>query len=186
MDQRQQALDRYYAAPNYCLFCSQVIMVREGEKIQDVRRRKFCNHSHAARHTNKGRIKIRPYPVCSNCGQPKGRKQGTNLCSTCLLLSRIATANNVTKSELYARRGSYQSARSAIRKHAAQVFEQSGLPLVCFVCGYSTALVVEIAHKRAVADFPGSATLEEINAIENLVALCPTHHAEFDLGLLKL
>lgn len=184
MDQRQPALDRYYAAPNYCLFCGEVIKVRDGERIPEVRSRKFCNHSHAARYTNKGRTKSRPYPVCSNCGQPKGRKQGTSLCATCLLLSRIATANNVTKAELYVRRGSYQSARSAIRKHAAQVFEQSGQPLVCQVCGYST--VVEICHKRAVADFPGSATLGEINAIENLIALCPNNHAEFDLGLLKL
>jgi hypothetical protein len=31
-----------------------------------------------------------------------------------------------------------------------------------------------------VKDFPPEAKLTEINAIDNLVALCPTHHWEFD------
>ena len=45
---------------------------------------------------------------------------------------------------------------------------------------------IEIAHKKAVSDFDDSATIAEINDINNLIALCPNCHWEFDNGLLKL
>jgi len=35
---------------------------------------------------------------------------------------------------------------------------------------------VEIAHIKAVSEFGDSATLKEINHIDNLVGLCPNHH----------
>jgi len=64
------------------------------------------------------------------------------------------------------------------------IFEQSGSPAACQICGYS--LHVEIAHRRPVSDFPDSATMKEINDIANLIILCPNHHWEFDHGLLNL
>ena len=54
----------------------------------------------------------------------------------------------------------------------------------CIACGYSKH--VEVCHIRAVADFSGTALLEEINQDTNLVGLCPNHHWEFDHGLLEL
>jgi hypothetical protein len=41
-----------------------------------------------------------------------------------------------------------------------------------------------VCHRRDVADFPDTATVREINALSNLVGLCPTHHWEFDNGCL--
>lgn len=54
----------------------------------------------------------------------------------------------------------------------------------CAVCGYGKH--VEIAHIRPISDFPDSATIKEINDLNNVVGLCPNHHWEFDNGLLKL
>jgi hypothetical protein len=54
----------------------------------------------------------------------------------------------------------------------------------CAVCGYDKH--VETAHIKAVASFPDTATIREINAPSNLVGLCPNHHWEFDNGLLEL
>jgi predicted HNH restriction endonuclease len=45
---------------------------------------------------------------------------------------------------------------------------------------------VDVCHIRALADFPLSALLGEINDEANLVYLCPNHHRELDAGLLKL
>jgi predicted restriction endonuclease len=89
-----------------------------------------------------------------------------------------------TKGELFAKYASYQSARSAIAKHAKKEIERARTPKVCCVCGYS--LHVETAHLRAVADFPDSAEISEINCTTNLIYLCPNHHWEYDNGHLAL
>lgn len=57
-------------------------------------------------------------------------------------------------------------------------------PLGCAACGYS--LHVDICHIRPVADFPDDATLREVNAPENLVALDKRCHWEFDNGYLTI
>jgi predicted restriction endonuclease len=41
---------------------------------------------------------------------------------------------------------------------------------------------VEICHRTDVKDFPDETLISEINNINNLVALCPNHHKEFDDG----
>lgn len=52
----------------------------------------------------------------------------------------------------------------------------------CVVCGYDKH--IDVCHIRAVKDFPVTATIAEVNAISNLVPLCPNHHWEFDNGYL--
>ena len=52
------------------------------------------------------------------------------------------------------------------------------------VCGYS--IHYEVRHIRAVKSFPDTATMAEVHNINNLIALCPNHHWEFDNGLLVL
>lgn len=76
----------------------------------------------------------------------------------------------------------YQPARSAIQKMARSVFFAQVQSPSCASCGYTTH--VEVAHRQAVAAFPETALVREINDLSNLVGLCPTHHWEFDnIGL---
>lgn len=89
-----------------------------------------------------------------------------------------------TKKELLTERKNYQSYRSGIRKLAEQIYKDSGQVLSCKICGYNKH--VEIAHIKAVSDFDDSTTIAEINDINNLVALCPNHHWEYDNGYIKL
>lgn len=89
-----------------------------------------------------------------------------------------------TKGDLLSSRKNYQSYRSAIRKLAEKTYKESGKPLSCSVCGYDKH--IEIAHIKAVSDFDNSSTIAEINSIDNLIALCPNHHWEYDNGILKL
>lgn len=89
-----------------------------------------------------------------------------------------------TKKELLSSRKNYQSYRSTIRKLAEMTYKASGKPMVCSVCGYDKH--VEIAHIKAVSDFNDSSTIAEINSVDNLIALCPNHHWEYDNGILKL
>jgi len=69
-------------------------------------------------------------------------------------------------------------AAGVLQGHARRVFFSAFKTTSCHVCGYSKH--VEIAHKRAVADFPVTATVGEINNLENLMSLCPNHHWEHD------
>lgn len=101
-----------------------------------------------------------------------------------LSLSKPSPILSRTKGELLNDRKNYQSYRSAIRKLAEAIYKSSGKPCCCAKCGYSNH--IEIAHIRAVSDFEDSATIAEINSIDNLIALCPNHHWEYDHGILQL
>lgn len=99
-------------------------------------------------------------------------------------LNKLSPVDSETKDGLLGKRKNYQSYRTAIRKRAEKVFSNSGKPLKCAICGYD--LYVEIAHIKAVSDFPGDTLISEINSEDNLIALCPNHHWEYDHGILKL
>ena len=40
---REKALVKYYENPSVCLFCGRVILVADGHKVRESRRKKFCN-----------------------------------------------------------------------------------------------------------------------------------------------
>ena len=196
---RAKAHAAYYANPNYCLQCGALIRIGIGQRARDARRKKFCDHRCAAIHQSPTR-KITPRgPVLVTCGMCRSdfvftkRYNGASkrrYCDTCAPKAMVITQGKrlvegvLTKAALFSARCNWQSARSSIRRHAAQAFAASGIPLQCLVCGYSK--YVEVCHKRPVAEFPGDATLDDINRLDNLIALCPNHHWEFDDGLLKL
>lgn len=89
-----------------------------------------------------------------------------------------------TKGNLFANRPNWWAAATNIRKHARKVYERSDKPKCCAICGYKH--YYEVCHLRAVSDFPDDTLISEINKIDNLIALCPNHHWEFDHGLLKI
>lgn len=65
-----------------------------------------------------------------------------------------------------------------VRNHAHRIAKLAGLLPQCVECGYTKH--VELCHKKPIHAFPLTATLSEINAIDNLVFLCPNHHWELD------
>lgn len=69
------------------------------------------------------------------------------------------------------------SAYALVRTRARAVAKKLGLDS-CEVCGYNKH--VEIAHIRGISTFEGDTLLSVINARENLKALCPNCHWEFD------
>ena len=85
---------------------------------------------------------------------------------------------NLTKGEIFERYKLWQTARSAIQKHARKIYENSEKTKQCVVCGYDKHY--EVAHIKAVSDFQDNSLISEINDIDNLIALCPNHHWEYD------
>lgn len=202
---RERALRRYYESPNRCLYCDSVIEVGEGQKVNQVKKKKFCNHSHAAKYNNRvypKRRKLSPRTgSCVKCGctivcvrSARGAVMLRRYCDSCLRIVRIGNAYvhlhgmngevyiaDRTKGELRERVGS-PDFRNRITLHAKKVFARSGKLRACAVCGYDVH--IDVCHVRAVADFSDDTLLSDINSEENLIALCPNHHWELDHDIL--
>lgn len=91
-------------------------------------------------------------------------------------IKKLGELDQKTKGQLIEELG-YFGARSSIQTHARKKKRN----LNCYVCDYS--IYCEVCHIKAVKDFPNSALICEINAVENLVELCPNHHWEMDNNL---
>lgn len=184
VSQRREAIERYLKRPNLCEFCGLPILVRDHERVPEVRKKKYCSHSCAAKHSNlaqKGRSTPRAIPTCKVCHKPfRGRATG-KICEECRKLGGVGS---VSKGVMFQKRTNWQSARSSIQKHAKAVYKEARKPKVCLICGYST--YVEVAHIKAVSSFGEEIKISEINDPNNLMALCPNHHWEFDHGLLSI
>ncbi len=196
--QRKLALGKYYADPGRCLDCGHVIHVGDGQKVSEVRRKRFCDHSCAAKYNNRGvrRTKDKDPNRCQGCD---GVINGLRIfCDSCLRKIRVKNAgkrfwnnnNNIryvgdlTKGELRERSKSYTSFRSRIGSHARRIYARSGKPYQCSICEYGAH--VDICHIKDVSEFSDNVLISEINAIENLTALCLNDHWEFDHGLINL
>lgn len=181
---RTKSLELYYQSPNHCSFCHSIIRVRPNEKVSQMRMKKFCNSSCFAFYANKTRVRVKKQKICASCSYPILRG---HYCAPCLALIKRRGKPPIgdrTKSELFSSRKNWQSARGAIVKHAIAVYRETNAPFRCAVCGY--AKHVQIAHKKAVSAFPGTALIREINHPDNLAPLCPNHHWEQENELLVL
>jgi len=163
---RKKRVDEYYANPNYCLNCNEMIMIPDNRKPAETKVKKFCSRSCAAIFNNKKRvrvIKVKEKP-------PKKERAD-------LLIYR-------TKGNIFETQKNWQSARSSIRSHAEATYYRSDKSKCCYLCGYDKHF--EIAHIKAVSDFDDYTLISIINHIDNLIGLCPNCHWEFDNGLIKL
>ena len=84
----------------------------------------------------------------------------------------------MTKGELFDRYTQWQTARSAIAKNARKVYLLSDKPKKCICCDYDKHY--EVAHIKSVNSFDDESLICEINDLDNLIALCPNHHWEYD------
>lgn len=164
---KKEALERYYSNPNYCLFCSKMIEVPEGKRVGEIKRKKFCNKSCAAKFNN------RIFPK---------RKKVTKEKNYCVL--NIDFLGYKTKGSLFEERKNWQSASSAIRRHARKKYSESGKDYRCKVCGYD--IHIDICHIKSVSSFGDDALIKDINSADNLVALCKNHHWEFDNKIIDI
>lgn len=179
---RKEALDRYYKNPNVCLECEKIIMVADNQHVIDARIKKFCCLKCAGSYHARERYKNYVYKVKKKvvrycpCGNELiGKKKW---CINCL------PVNNMTKKELFNKRKNWQSARTAIRQSADLIYKYNNGKYECLLCGYTKH--VELCHIKQVKDFNDNTLIKEINAFDNLVALCPTHHWEFDNNELSM
>lgn len=147
--------------------------------------RRFCSQQCANIVLGQELVKIRYCKTCNTVLNPNRTLTKAKYCQTCRSnKNRSSTISSLTKEELFSSRSSWQSARTAIRHLASNIYKNSDKPQECVACGYK--LHFEICHIKAVKDFDNSALISEINHIDNLIALCPTHHWEQENGYLNI
>ncbi len=187
---REKYLNEYYKNPNKCRFCNKTIEVRDGEKIQRARRRKFCNSSCSASFNNKiPKKKAVKEGICERCGcEIVYRKTDrgyirVRYCDGCREIAKAESRggehiSKLTKGKLRERYKNYTGFRGTISRHARDVYIKSGSEMKCKICGYDKW--VDICHNKPVADFSNDELIVVINDISNLTAYCKNHHWEFD------
>lgn len=194
---KEEAIRKYYLSPNICKECLKVIELNN-KKVSEIRVKVFCNKSCAAIFNNKKReqnvlytetrrIKfetlkneksIYRYNECK-CGELKLKT--AKLCSNC---KGINSVENKTYKEFKDRYSDWWNSRVPIAKDARRVYNKSDKPKECAVCGYNNH--IQVCHIKAVKDFDENTLIKEINSLDNLIALCPNHHWEYDHGLITI
>lgn len=139
----------------------------------------FCSRSCSAKTTNKTPKRKKKKSYCISCGTETlffRRKY----CSNCNPMNK--DWSTITYGEAVEKR-KYQK-NSRIRNLARRTYKQSDKPQCCIICGYTNHF--EVCHLKAISSFPDTATISEINNIDNLIALCPNHHWELDHNIITL
>jgi len=168
---RASKINDYYKNPVVCKYCGEIIKVKANQGVSEVKAKKFCNKRCAASYNNKKykkrynkRSKLHWAIIDMNViGGPVGRR---------------------TKKQILRDYKGYTAGRNAIRKHAQIRYHNSDKPKHCFICGYDKH--IEVCHIKSVSEFSDDAFVNDINNLNNLVALCPTHHWELDNKYLNL
>jgi predicted restriction endonuclease len=70
-------------------------------------------------------------------------------------------------------------AHARIRELARKTYKQSTKQKFC-ICGYRRHY--QVCHIKSINSFSDSTYISTINDLNNLIALCPTHHWELDHG----
>ncbi len=141
---------------------------------------KYCSISCAAQINNRAFPKRkRQRYFCKTCGAEARYRR--SYCENCDP-TRRQDFSNITIAEIRSR--AHYQANAWIRKLARRAYYESDKPKSCNRCGYTAHF--EICHLRPIQDFPADTPMSVVNNLDNLVALCPTCHWEFDHGLLSL
>ena len=141
----------------------------------------FCDTSCAAKHNNQTFPKRRASKHCAKCGAPIRADTLSKYCGDCYRQAR--SLNSKTLAEATYNKTD-NNRYTYIRAMARKGYLSSDRPKCCAVCGYDRH--IEICHIENIADSPKTAMISDINDLDNLTALCPNHHWEFDHSLLKV
>jgi predicted restriction endonuclease len=140
----------------------------------------FCSKRCSAIYNNKHfpkRASTQPKLVCKVCGKKVTSK---DLCKSCFNTTRRNETLQYTLGQvrdLYKDKNSMALA-AKLRGYGYSIYIRSDRPKKCVVCGYDKHY--EVSHIRPVSSFPDTATMAEVHDLNNLVALCPNCHWEFD------
>lgn len=189
----------YDANPRPCKFCCKPIPYENRVGM-------FCDSVCSAKFNNTNRVLSTELPLgatlklsglCERCGKELEYKKLKDqrgyylkrFCTSCGGIEKaiqrgLQPIAESTLQNLCIRYKNRIAARTRITVHSRKVYIESDKPKCCLVCGYSR--IIDVAHINPVSGFSDETLVGYINRLDNLVALCPTHHREFDMGLFEI
>ena len=164
-----------------CLSCKKVFLKTAAEIKKTPNH--FCSRSCSASHNNKitklKHGKNCSTKVCKNCTTIHSRASEfcSQKCKTEDFMKNKTIKESLTAGE---RQQKFSGIRGVARNYAKYLPNKTK----CQCCGYNKH--VEIAHIKAISEFDENDLLFNVNNENNLLALCPNCHWEFDNNLLSL
>jgi len=79
--------------------------------------------------------------------------------------------------------GQHSNKYRRIRAHARYSYINSNRPKACENCAYDKHY--EVCHIKPIRLFDMDTPISVVNALDNLIALCPNCHWELDNGLIR-
>ncbi|KKN22309.1 hypothetical protein LCGC14_0916410 [marine sediment metagenome] len=182
---REKAIREYHQEPNYCGHCGEAIEVKEGQKICEVRKKRFCTRSCAQRHNNKHRHLHREKKECATCAADMtnllSKEKSRAHCPDCQ--GNFYAQKTKVRHKKVGKKQKRDSNFKEVGWHARYTLDSAGRPKQCTNCGYD--VYVEAAHIKPVRNFTPTTTLSTINKLSNLAYLCKNCHWEYDHGHLQ-
>jgi len=125
--------------------------------------------------------RLKNLKLCTNCNNAQIYPE-SKYCRSCSAILR-GQVDKTLKDAIYEKLHK-SSAFALVRSRARTKMREAGKLNSCMNCGYNKH--VEVCHIVAISEFSEDTMISEINSEENLLALCPNCHWEFDHGMLKL
>ncbi len=153
-----------------CSWCGAKVFRKR--KVYEKHDKFFCNHSCTGQYNG---AQKRKHTKCNSCGNQFPRMGNSRICPQCK--ENRVVLENLTLEELMRSRKLTlrQQLHNAIRTMARRMKYRS---TTCERCPYTKH--VQVAHKKAIKDFPLTAKISEVNCHENFLYLCPNCHWEYD------
>lgn len=173
-----------------CKECGKEYEILKGEFNKNKNKNFFCSHSCSATHNNKIRKRITKYEgkygydKCPKCNKEKWNT--SKLCKKCSDEEKSQIGEKVLGDFVSGHK--YLTSRClTIRKNARKILLNSGREKVCEFCkNHDFDDILEVHHIKGVLTFNENDKIKVINDINNLIWLCPNHHAMLEKGLIEL
>lgn len=153
---KERALARYASNPRLCKGCGAVVPLPEGGVPSDLGNKFYCSRECSIK-------AAREYRLWDLSNLPKSLK--------------VSTVPFMQKG---------QTSIQELRKHAKRVYRSYWPDQRCEYCNVELPYLPDVAHIKPVSSFSNDSLLLEINQLSNLIGLCPTHHRNFDFGVIPL
>lgn len=149
---------------------------KEFEGLRDTNSKNyFCSRSCSVRYNNKKKAKRKPEHKCLKCGVKINAKR--KHCEEHFKEWLENQCKDMTLKEAIYKKHHRSNAYSLIRGRARTIAKNLNMNF-CEKCGYNKH--VEICHKKPISQFSDDVLISIINSPDNLIALCPNCHWEFD------
>ena len=172
--------EQYNQNPNKCLNCDKIIFAYLGDDLRNRKRQKFCSRPCSASFNNKRKGN---HLTCL-CGNKKDHRSKN--CVKCYKRNKLKEVNKSSIKDFLSK-GNARVKYSWIRSWVRKSLLLSDKPMECIMRDCSEFKeVLEVSHTRSIASFDEFSLMGEVNHIDNLEWICPSHHALYEKGIIDL